>query len=529
MTARRPRQQADGQGTPKRRRRGPRRTLAAGIAVLLTVSLAGCLPNFLVPDIPNRTSTPTEENVPAALAPFYGQVLQWTNCGHGLQCSAAKAPLDWSEPSSGEIKLALIRQPATGTSHGSLLVNPGGPGGSGFDFIRESIDYATDATLQKNFDIVGFDPRGVGRSTAVACYDARQMDAYLYDVSTLKRGSDAWIAEQRKVATEFGAACALNTGPLLGHVDTVSAARDLDLLRAVLGDAKLHYLGYSYGTYLGAVYAGLHPDKVGRVVLDGALDPSASNFEVTKVQAEGFESALRAYLDSCVRGSDCPFTGTADQAMSKVGALLASVEANPIRNPDGRMLGANTLLTAIIYPLYDPNAWSLLTGMLVDVMSGSAEAAFQLADAYNSRSANGTYTDNSTEAFMAINCLDYRYDDDPATMRAQAAQLAEVAPVIGPYMGFGDIGCASWPAESTVDRGPIAAKGAPAIVVIGTTNDPATPYVWAQALAGQLDSGHLVTYQGEGHTAYNKSNACVNDAVDAYLVQGEVPADGLRC
>jgi len=493
-------------------------------------SLSACVPIGLFGGSHSHTSTPAPEKVDPALSSFYGQKLTWTDCADDMQCTTATAPLSWKDPSAGSIKLALIRQPAKGTKLGSLLVNPGGPGGSGYDFVKDSIDYATDARLQQNFDIVGFDPRGVGRSTAVKCYDATKMSHYLYDITPGARGSDAWISAQEKSSSDFAQACKKNTGALLGDVDTVSAARDLDLLRAVLGDTKLNYLGYSYGTYLGATYAGLYPKKVGRMVLDGALDPAATNFDVTEVQSKGFESALRAYLTDCLdKAKTCPFTGTVDDGMNTIKQLLASVERSPIRNSDGRELGANTLLTAIIYPLYDATAWSYLSQMFSQVMSGEASYAFQLADGYNSRNADGTYKDNSTEAFMAINCLDYSYDDDPAVMRKQAAELAKAAPVIGPYMAYGDIGCATWPYKTTTTRGPIHAAGAAPIVVVGTTNDPATPYVWAQNLASELDSGHLVTYHGQGHTAYNKSNSCVNDAVDDYLVKGTVPTTDPMC
>jgi pimeloyl-ACP methyl ester carboxylesterase len=510
-----------------RARRAAVRTSAIAIAATVALALSGCVTWFL-PHTSN-TSTPTGEKVAAALAPFYGQTLSWANCGQNLQCTTAKVPLDWSNPGTGEIKLALVRQPATGTRLGSLLVNPGGPGGSGYDFVKDSINYATDKTLQSSYDIVGFDPRGVGRSTAVKCYGPTQMDQYLYGITPGARGSDAWIANNAKTSTDFANACAANTGTLLAHVDTVSAARDLDVLRAVLGDKKLNYLGYSYGTYLGTIYANLYPKKTGRLVLDGALDPAASNFEVTKVQSVGFENALRAYVKACLAGKNCPFSGTVDDSMKTISALLAAVDKSPIRNSDGRELGANTLVTAIIYPLYDANAWSTLSQMFASVMQGDASIAFQLADGYNGRNSDGSYLDNSTEAFMAINCLDYTYNADPATMRAQAAELAQVAPVIGPYMGYGDIGCATWPYKSTVQRGPVHAAGAAPILVVGTTNDPATPYVWAQNLAKELKSGHLLTYKGEGHTAYNKSNSCVNNTVDKFLVSGTVPATDPMC
>ena len=496
-----------------------RLAIVAAVAVA-TLALSACTGTLTAPP---TTSTPTGETVAGDLEPFYSQVLQWEDCGDGMQCSTATAPLDWSDPAAGEIDLAMVRHPATGDRQGSLLVNPGGPGGSGYDFVLNSVDFATDAELQAGFDIVGFDPRGVGRSSSVSCYEPAQMDEYLYGLADNERGSDAWIAELEADSVAFGEACAANTGALLGNVDTESAARDLDLLRAVLGDEKLNYLGFSYGTYLGATYAKLYPDTVGRLALDGALDPSSSNFEVTRTQAVGFENALKAYLTDCLAGTECPFTGTVDQGMSTVGALLASVDASPIRATDGRELGSNSLLTAIIYPLYQATAWPQLSAMFEETMFGGSDIAFQFADGYNGRAADGTYNDNSTEAFLAINCIDYSYDDDPAQMRAQAAEIQAAAPVIGTYMSFGDIGCANWPNAYDGERGEITADGAPPILVVGTTNDPATPYEWAEALSEQLSSGHLVTYQGEGHTAYNKSNDCVNEAVDTYLLTGAVP------
>ncbi|MBM7504031.1 alpha/beta hydrolase [Agromyces aurantiacus] len=507
--------------------RRARRLLAALAAATVLVTSGCALPSFIDPPAADR-SEPTGEKVAAELEPFYSQVLEWEACGQ-MQCATATAPLDWDAPEAGEIELALVRQPARGDRIGSLLVNPGGPGGSGYDFIADSIDYAVGPELQQRFDIVGFDPRGVGRSSAVRCYDAEQMDEFLYGIVPAERGSDAWIDDVRAANEDFGAACAERTGELLANVDTVSAARDLDLLRAILGDEQLNYLGYSYGTFLGATYAGLYPEKVGRLVLDGAIDPAASNAEVTQAQAIGFEQSLRAYLADCLAGQDCPFSGSVDDAADEVARLLASVEASPLQGSDGRELGADALVTAIIYPLYSPESWSYLSDMFQSVMFGEADTALAFADGYNGREADGTYRDNSTEAFRAVNCLDYTYDADVATMREQAAELARAAPIIGPYFGYGDIGCEAWPYSSDRERAPITAEGANPILVVGTTGDPATPYDWAVALADQLESGVLVTYEGEGHTAYRKSNACVDDTVEAYLIDGTVPDADPMC
>lgn len=515
--------------TTTARRRLPRAARTAAIVGALAALLAvsGCAPTFLNPQQP--VSTPTGEEVDAELEPFYTQVLKWERCGEGMGCTTAKAPLDWSDPAAGETELALVRHVATGDKIGSLLVNPGGPGGSGYDMVMDSLDFAVGQPLQERFDVVGFDPRGVGRSDGVACYDAPEMDEYLYGITPGERGSDEWIANSEAIERDFGRACSDQTGELLGNVDTESAARDLDLMRAILGDEKLNYLGYSYGTYLGATFADLYPDKVGRLVLDGAIDPAASGPEVSQTQAIGFENALKSYLEYCLAGSECPFDGTVDEAADEIGRLLASVDQSPLRGTDGRLVGADTLVTAIIYPLYSADSWPYLGDMFESVMFGDADMALSFADGYNGRSEDGTYLDNSTEAFSAVNCLDYTSQSDVAVMREEAATLAEVAPIIGPYFGFGDLACVNWPYQGDRERVELHAAGADPILVIGTTGDPATPYEWAVRLADQLESGVLVSYEGEGHTAYNKSNQCVNDAVESYLIDGTVPASDPKC
>jgi pimeloyl-ACP methyl ester carboxylesterase len=448
-----------------------------------------------------------------------------------MQCGTATAPLDWKDPGAGRIELALVRQPATsGTALGSLLVNPGGPGASGYDLVKDSINYATDSRLQAAYDIVGFDPRGVNRSTAVTCYDdPKELDSYLYDLLPGTPGSDEWIAAANDASKRFGERCLQLTGPLLGLVDTASAARDLDMLRAALGDKKLDYLGYSYGSLLGQVYAELFPHNAGRLVLDGAVDPAASDFDGTATQAKGFEAALAAFLKDCATVDDCPFSGSVESSLETVRSLLDSLDASPLANSDGRELGSSAMFTAIILPLYNQENWPYLRDLFTSVFKGDASYAFQLADSYNGREANGTYRDNQTEAFVAINCLDAHGDGDVARMRAEAEELKRIAPVFGPQMSWGGTGCPNWPVPPTRERAPIVAPGSPDILVLGTTNDPATPYTWAQTVASTLEHGHLVTYDGEGHTAYNKSNACINDTVDDFLIDGIVPATDPLC
>jgi pimeloyl-ACP methyl ester carboxylesterase len=501
------------------------------VAAVATVSLllTGCLQMFLPPQ-PETTSVPTGEDVAPELQSFYSQVLIWDSCGDGMQCTTAEAPMNWQDPAQDSIELALVRQPATGgDAKGSLLVNPGGPGGSGYDFIFDSVDYATSQRLQQSFDIVGFDPRGVGRSTPVTCYDDPAfLDAFNYDIVPGEIGSDEWIANVEAVNGELGDQCLKFTGPLLQYVDTVSAARDMDLLRAVLGDAKLNFLGYSYGTFLGATYADLYPGKTGRLVLDGAIDPATTDFEVTLTQAKGFDSALRAYLTDCVQRDGCPFRDV-DRAMQQIAGLFDSLAVSPLPGSDGRELGVNAMFAATILPLYNQDNWPYLDQLFDEVSHGTTDTAFLLADSYNERNPDGSYASNSTEAFLSINCLDYEGNPDVASMRAEAEQLAAAAPVFGPRMAYGGTTCAKWPFPPSRVRDPINAPGSADILVVGTTNDPATPYIWAQALADELENGHLITYTGEGHTAYNKSNSCVNDAVDDYFIDGTVPAEDPDC
>ena len=508
-----------------------RRAVPLAGALVLVLALTGCLQMFLPPQV-RTTSVPTDETVAADLESYYTQELHWTGCGQNLQCTTAEAPLDWSDPQRDTIDLALIRQPATdGTPLGSLLVNPGGPGGSGYDFIRDNVDYATSARLQGSFDIVGFDPRGVNHSSAVDCYDdPEDFDAYLFDLLPGEYGSDEWIAAYEAANAQFGADCAKYTGELLGFVDTVSAARDLDLLRAVLGDKKLNYLGYSYGTLLGATYADLYPTKTGRLVLDGALDPSTTNFDVSATQAEGFESALEAFLENCFDYEDCPFDDGVAAAMTEIRELLDRLNASPLRNEDGRQLGSSTMTIAIITPLYNQQSWPALRDLFNEVKQGTADLAFRIADVYCDRDSDGEYSTNATEAFLAINCLDYPSDASLELMREEEAELIERAPVLGQQLAYGGASCAGWPHEATRVRGPITASGSSEILVVGTSNDPATPYVWAKALAAQLENGHLVSYEGEGHTAYNKEGAdCVTNVVDDYFINGTVPSVDPKC
>lgn len=505
------------------------------LALAVAPALSGCAAlTGLFDRTPHVKPEPILPSAPeATLEGFQSQQPVWQACGERLECADVYAPLDWSDLAGERITLHLVKHVAkSGEPQGTLFVNPGGPGASGADYVWNGAEYAAQPAVLDDYDLIGWDPRGVGDSSAVACLDAAGLDDYLFGLgdeadADLEIGSDAWIDAAYTESEAFGLACAENTGALLGHVDTASTVQDLDMLRAIAGDPQLNYLGYSYGTYIGARYADAYPEKVGRMVLDGAMDPTTTEYEVVKEQTLGFEQALEAYLADCLKRSDCPFTGPVSRGMQQIGAQLDKVDEAPLHGTDGRWLSSGTMLTAIITPLYSQGNWGYLDDLFTSVNEGDADVGLMLADFYYSRE-NGRYLDNSTEAFMAINCLDYPSGMDRELMREQAAELAELAPTIGRFQGYGDIGCAAWPVTGVESRDGVTAAGAGPILVVGTTGDPATPYRWAESLAGQLESGVLVTYNGEGHTAYG-DNDCINRVVDAYFVQGEVPSRDPQC
>lgn len=477
-----------------------------------------------------NSSTPNPEiasSAPAELRSYYTQDVAWSACESDFQCAKIKVPLDYSKPDGESIEIAALKLATKGGSKGSLLINPGGPGGSGYDFVKDAGSTHFSDKLRANFDIVGFDPRGVNRSAPVTCLTDEERDASrakIYDLDT-----DAGLAETLADNQVIAAKCEEKTGPVLGEVDTESSAKDLDILRAALNDTKLNYMGFSYGTFLGSTYASLFPDNVGAMVLDGAMDPSLSYEELTSGQAKAFEKALRAYVENCLQSDGCPLSGGVDNGIQQIRDLIAAVEANPMRAKDGRMVSASTLVTGMIVPLYNDDNWPLLTQALGAALKNDASPFLRLADFNAEREPDGSYSSNSTFAFSAINCLDYPMVTDTAGMRADDQQLRLDSPTFGKYFAYGGTSCKEWPHQNVRTPAPVDYKGSTDILVIGTTGDPATPVEWASELRKQLGNASLLTWQGEGHTAYGRSNDCVGNAVDGYLVDGKTPADNTVC
>ena len=524
-------------------RPGTKRLVAAIAALLVCTGLTACQGS---PDIKaspaTASATPT---VPAGLESFYNQKVSWHACAKkgmdeaksgedtGFSCAKVKVPLDYSNPGGETIEIAVKKRAATGDSVGSLFINPGGPGGSGIELVDSAGTYFS-KNLTGSYDVVGFDPRGVGSSTAIDCLSDSDLDAERAGENDPATPSATATIER---AQKMNTACESKTGTpgLLDHIDTISAARDLDVLRAVEGQQALTYLGFSYGTYLGATYAELFPANTGRLVLDGAVDPSLSAEDMTLGQAKAFEVALRAYVQECQSSKlSCPLSGDVDSGVSQIREFLESTKTAPIPTSDlQRPLTYDLALTGVLGAMYQTSLWSSLTAALTQAMdtSGSRDgsALMVITDAFASRQSDGSYSGNSTEALMPVNCLDFPVQGDDASWEQNATAVKEASPTFSAQLLYPDAYCQGWGHESSRKREKITASGAAPILVVGTTGDPATPYAWSEALAEQLETGQLLTWKGNGHTAYGRSNDCVKNAVDTYLLNGTMPDKGLTC
>ncbi len=473
--------------------------------------------------VPSSVTEPPEAN----LAEFYSQELDWTDCEGSKECSTLTVPIDYQDPGAGTIELALLRAPAEDPDArvGSLVVNPGGPGAAGTQTAKDADAYFGDP-LRDSFDIVGFDPRGTGSSDPVDCLSDEELDEFIAaDPAPDDPGEDEQFAQS---LSDFFAGCVENSSALVGHVSTNEAARDMDVLRAALGEDKLTYLGYSYGTRLGSTYAELFPDKVGKFVLDGATDPALTLRQSVLNQAGGFQVALESYIQDCVDSGGCFLGDTVQEGLDRISGLLDQIDDEPLPTNEDRDLQIGNAFYGLVLPLYSQDNWPFLTQGLEQAFDGDGSTLLLLSDFYGSRE-NGEYVDNSLEAIYAINCLDDPTSIEPGEVRANYRDFKKVSPTFGEVFAWGLLNCRGLQVEPAYQPLDIKAEGAAPIVVIGTTRDPATPYAEAVALAEQLASGVLVSRDGDGHTAYNKGNDCIDVAVEDYLIDGTVPEDGLEC
>jgi pimeloyl-ACP methyl ester carboxylesterase len=473
--------------------------------------LAGCSSGS---ESPSRTPQPSTV-----------QKVSWSDCKGGFQCGTVKVPIDYANASGDQITLALIRLPATGKRIGSLLTNPGGPGGSGVEFVRNS-GASFGKSVRESFDIVGFDPRGVGQSDPIRCLSSKELDQF-FAVDTSP--DDTAEADRLKtISKKFADGCQAKSAKLLPFVGTKNAAHDIDVIRAAVGDQKLTYYGASYGTLLGAWYAEQFPQNVRALVLDGAVDPALTTSQTNIEQAKGFETALRAFVADCTKAATCPLGQNVDAGLTKISNLLTSADRTPLKTADStRPLDESLLALGIATPLYQRDAWPLLQQALQQALQGDGSTLLQFADLLVERKENGTYS-NQSESNMAVNCVD-KPSPDPAGFAKDAQEAKKVAPRFGPFIVWSTLPCSYWPAKPTQEARPLKAAGAAPIVVVGTTRDPATPYQWSKNLSSQLDSGVLLSLDGDGHTAYLSGPPCIKTAVETYLITTQPPKDGTMC
>ncbi|MBK3575995.1 alpha/beta fold hydrolase [Streptomyces sp. MBT65] len=510
----------------------PSRLRAAALTatvVLLSVTLAGC-------------GGDSKDEDPTA------QKLTWKDCpapsesegggtapsplpnGTKWQCATMKAPLDWSRPKGDTIGLALVRAKASGAASkriGSLVFNFGGPGGSGVTTLPAfGEDYAA---LRTRYDLVSFDPRGVGRSAGIQCESDSQLDQYFQQDAT---PDDA--AERTKLLSntkQFNAACEKHSKKTLPQVRTTDAARDMDLMRQVLGDDKLYYFGISYGTELGGVYAHLFPKHVGRAVFDAVVDPTQNSEQGSLGQAKGFQLALDNFADDCTsKTTDCPLGDTAQDVKDRIAKLLKDLDGKPIPGIFPRQLTQTAATNGIAQALYSKDFWEYLTEGLEQAYSGDGKVLMALSDSMNGRSENGEYS-NITAANVAINCADDKPRYTADYVERKLPEFRAASPLFGDFLAWGMVSCTDWAVPGAADHPDVSAAGSAPILVVGNTGDPATPYEGARKMVDALGKGIAVelTYKGQGHGAYDSKNKCVQSAVNGYLLNGKVPAAGTVC
>jgi pimeloyl-ACP methyl ester carboxylesterase len=471
-------------------------------------------------------------------APRPGTPVQWSACRAaspdvqvpaGAECGLLSVPVDYAKPDGDVARIAMVRFKATGEKIGSLVINPGGPGESGVDAAVNLVN-SMPASIRARFDLVGFDPRGVAHSKpAVRCNSDEENDRQRADPEV--DYSPAGIAHIESEAKDFVARCVDNMGKeFLANVGTASVAKDLDAIRQALGDDKLTYLGYSYGTRIGSAYAEAYPQHVRAMILDGAVDPNADPIEADVRQAAGFQQAFNDYAADCAKDPSCPLGTDPSKAVDVYHSLVDPLVEHPAKTRDPRQLSYPDAVTGTIQALYSPDLWSHLTDGLKGLHNGVGDTMLELADLYMNRDDQGHY-DNSNDALIAVNCV----DEPPVTDRSKAIDEDRRTRQVAPFMSYGQFtgdapltDCAFWPVPATSKPHQISVSGLPPVLVVSTTDDPATPYQAGVDLANQL-GGSLLTFQGTQHTVVFQGNACVDDVATKYLIEAKVPPPGTKC
>ena len=436
--------------------------------------------------------------------------IDWSECGANLECAEVEVPLDYDDPEGETITLSVGRAPATGDRIGALFVNPGGPGATASDFAGTMASILP-SNITEAFDIIGVDPRGTG-SSAIDC-GGDFVEIYGQDYSIDSPEDTTNLLE---VSQEYVDGCESAVGDVLPHLGTRDVAHDIDTVRELMGDDQISYLGFSYGTAIGQVYAQDFPENIRAMVLDGVLELGPTGPEIAEEQALGFERALGSFVDNCNDDDNCPLAPDAEGAIED---LIAQVEEEPIPS-DSRDLGPGELNVGIGMALYSESLWPDLANGIAAALDGDGSGMVALADQYLSI--------GNFDVYFGVDCLDFEWPDTPEELLADGAAIKDDAPHFGEYIVNDYVRCAMWPVEPeplTKVTGP----GTPPILVVSTTNDPATPYEAGVHVAENLESGVLLTYEGDGHTVVGNGVACVDDAVARYLVDLEPPEDGATC
>ncbi|AZI59436.1 alpha/beta fold hydrolase [Nakamurella antarctica] len=486
--------------------------------------------------------------IPAGLEEFYNQSLQWGSCSpyapdaasaasyasKDFDCANLIVPLDYGDPAGKTVSVGVLRSVASGPNRvGTLQVNPGGPGGSGMASVASLATDPSTAALKKSFDLIGFDPRGIGGSRPlIACKTDAEKDASRAENNRLLTPEQVAAAAQELkdeaalCAQRSGAAAGINGAAFLGSVGTSTVVKDMDVLRSVLGDDKLSYLGYSYGTRLGYVYGGQFPANVRAMVLDGAVNPDDNSSDSILGQAKGFQSTFDAFAAACTAKQGCILGQDPGKATAVFQALTRPLLEKPLKISDGRLLTYNDVITATVFTMYSETYWQYLETGLTNLTQQNGDLLMLLADSYEGRDETGHYSE-LTDALTAVRCVDDPVDTTPSMGAAYNAAA--------PFQDSGDpvvelpSVCESWSAPVSLTPGIPATPGLAPVVVISTTGDPATPYESGVQLAKQL-GGSLITVEGDRHTAFLSAGiSCVDDAGTAYLVDLALPATGLTC
>lgn len=516
---------------PGNRRSVVRRSPIVLLGFALVISVVACSPG--------KDESAARKAPSAELQTYYDQEPEWGDCpasaaaetgapgakvAGGAECTHVEVPMDYAKPTGKRLKLFISRLNATGDRIGSLLFNPGGPGGPGAGMVAAGQWKATPFVAER-YDIVGFDPRGVGLSDPVKCGIDLDQD---YPPVETKADYDQYV----RTSISETQTCKRDTGDLLDDVGTLNAARDLDVLRAVVGDAKLNYVGVSYGTFLGYHYLDRFRGKAGRIVLDSVVDPTASDTSMTKEQTAGFESLYRSFLKWCIKEGSCPVGNTVDAAYDKTVAFVKSLQANPLPTEGKRKLGDEDAITAIAASLYSKEVWPLLEQGLKQAFEEKKGSTLKfISDLYSGRDPEtGKPVNNQMVAAAAVNCLDRPRDTTTAKIwQTEVPAFEKVSELFGEFTALGLVTCAVWPEKPKPGAQKLVTKGIPPVLITSNLDDPATPHRMAVDLAKELPGAILVSRATFGHGAYASGDPCVNNAVDKFLISGELPAKDLAC